>query len=311
MNRDDLASHAMRHALWKSESEPAKTATADKRSENSIESGPLMLKFLIGAFAAIILISLASAQDNYEIQVYGADTVIPRSTMVEIHSNFTVEGSKTVQNGMLPTEHAEHETLEITQGINDWAEVGFYVFTSIQSDGGWQWVGDHIRPRVRVPERWHWPVSVSLSNEIGYQRAAFSQDTWTWEIRPIVDRKLGRWYLSFNPALDRSWHGPGVNQGVTFSPNAKFSYDFTKKIAGGLEYYAAYGSLSGFDPLKNQQQQFFPAIDVDFAPQWEFNFGVGWGATRSTDHLILKCIIGRRFSWPHGHGARLQSAPGE
>jgi len=240
------------------------------------------------------------AQGNYEIQVYGADTVVPRATMVEIHSNFTVDGSKTVQDGMLPTNHAEHETLEITQGINDWSEVGFYVFTSIQPDEGWQWVGDHIRPRVRAPEKWHWPVGVSLSTEIGYQRAAFSPDTWTWEIRPIIDKKIGPWYLSFNPALDRSFHGPGVNQGVTFSPNAKVSYDFTKKIAGGLEYYAAYGSLAGFDALRDQQQQFFPNIDVDFGPQWEFNFGVGIGTTRSTDHLIVKCIIGRRFSWPHG-----------
>ena len=52
--------------------------------------------------------------------------------MVEIHSNFTVDGSTTVQDGVLPTNHAEHETLEITQGINDWSEVGFYVFSSIQ-----------------------------------------------------------------------------------------------------------------------------------------------------------------------------------
>jgi hypothetical protein len=255
----------------------------------------------------LLLTPRTFAQDNYEIQVYGVDTVAPRSTMVELHSNFTVEGSKTVQDGVLPSNHAEHETLEITQGISDWAEVGFYVFTSIQSDGGWQWVGDHIRPRFRVPESWHWPVGVSLSNEIGYQRAAFSPDTWTWEIRPIVDKKIGPWYLAFNPALDRSWHGQSVNQGVTFSPNVKFSYDFTKKIAGGLEYYASYGSLTGFDALKDQQQQFFPAIDVDFGLQWEFNFGVGVGTTRSTDHLIVKCIIGRRFSWPHGSGAKLQT----
>lgn len=218
--------------------------------------------------------------------------------MFEIHSNFTIEGTKSVIDGVLPTNHAEHETLEITQGIKSWAEVGFYVFTSIQSDGGWQWVGDHIRPRVRVPQSWHWPVGVSLSNEIGYQRAAFSTDTWTWEIRPIVDRKLGPWYLDFNPVLDRSFHGQSVHQGVTFSPNAKFSYDFTRKVAGGLEYYAAYGPLTGFFPLKYQQQQFFPAIDLDLSPDWEFNFGIGIGATRSTDHLIVKCIIGRRFSWP-------------
>ncbi len=260
----------------------------------------------LSRFAVFLLLAcsgftaLACAQDNYEIQVYGADTVPPRTTMVEIHSNFTVEGSKTIQDGVLPTNHAVHETLELTQGVNNWSEVGFYVFSSIQSDGGWQWVGDHIRPRVRVPESWHWPVGVSLSQEIGYQRPEFSADTWTWEIRPIVDKKLGPWYLSFNPTLDRSFHGPSVNKGVEFSPNVKVSYDFTKKIAGGLEYYASYGPLTGFDPLREQQQQFFPSIDLDLGPQWEFNFGVGIGTTSSTDHLIVKCIVGRRFSWTRG-----------
>ena len=262
---------------------------------------------LLTLFAAGLLTPFARSQDNYEIQVYGSDTVAPHTTMVEIHSNFTVDGSKTVQDGMLPTNHAEHETLELTQGINDWSEMGFYVFSSIQPGQGWQWVGDHIRPRVRAPERWHWPVGVSLSVEFGYQRPEFSPDTWTLEIRPIIDKKFGPWYFSVNPAMERSLHGPGVNQGVTFSPSAKFSYDFTRKIAGGLEYYSSYGSLAGFDSLKNQQQQIFPTIDVDFGPQWEFNFGVGIGATGSTDHLIVKCIVGRRFSWPHGRTAKLQS----
>lgn len=72
----------------------------------------------------------ACAQDNYEIQVYGYDTVDPGRTMVELHSNFTIDGSKTVVDGMLPTNHAEHETIEITHGVTDWFEVGFYIFTS-------------------------------------------------------------------------------------------------------------------------------------------------------------------------------------
>jgi hypothetical protein len=270
---------------------------------------------LYALIALVLVVPFSSlppvhAQDNYEIQVYSYDTVAPHTTMVELHSNFTAEGSKTVQDSVLPTNHAEHETVEITQGINDWFEVGFYIFTSIQPDDGWQWVGDHIRPRFRVPESLHWPVGVSLSNEIGYQRRQFSTDTWTWEIRPIVDKKIGRWYLSFNPTLDRSFHGPGENEGVVFSPNAKFSYDFTKRIAGGLEYYASYGPITGFDPLKDQQQQFFPSIDLDLGPQWEFNFGVGVGATGSTDHLIIKCILGRRFSWRHDHAAKLKTSPG-
>ena len=119
-------------------------------------------------------------------------------------------------DGVYPTNHQLHETIEITQGLTSWSEVGFYIFTSEQNGHGVQWVGDHIRPRVRVPDSWHWPVGVSLSTEIGYQRAVYSPDTWTWEIRPIVDKYLGRWYLALNPALERTWHGPDVAQGVGF-----------------------------------------------------------------------------------------------
>jgi len=239
----------------------------------------------------------AAAQDNYEIQVYSYETVEPGHTMFELHSNFTIEGSKQMADGLYPTNHAFHETLEITHGFTDWFEVGLYIFTSARSGQGWQWVGSHIRPRFRIPESWHWPVGVSLSNEIGYQRRQFSTDTWTWEIRPIVDQRLGRWYWTLNPCLDRSFHGQSVNQGVVFSPNFKFSYDLTPKIAGGLEYYGSVGPVTGFDPVAQEMHQFFPAVDLNLAPRWEINFGVGVGVTRSTDHLIAKMILGYRFDF--------------
>ena len=257
------------------------------------------MKFLWIAAALSISAVSVCAQGNYEIQVYGADTVAPHSTMVELHSNFTAEGQRNYVDGSAPTNHAEHETIEITQGINDWSEVGFYIFTSEQRGLGIDWVGDHIRPRVRVPEKWRWPVGVSLSTEIGYQRPLFSPDTWTWEIRPIIDKTTGRWYFAVNPALERTWHGPDVDQGIGFSPAAKISYDFTKWIAGGIEYYADYGSITNIASLHNQQQQFFPAIDLNVSPKWEINFGVGVGPTAATDHWIVKGIVGRRFDWGH------------
>jgi hypothetical protein len=236
------------------------------------------------------------AQGNYEVQVYGSDLVAPRVTMVELHSNFTASGTKGVADGVLPTQHAQHETLEITHGFNEWFETGFYIFTSIQSDGGWYYVGSHIRPRFSVPERYHWPVGVSISNEIGWQRPIFSLDTWTWEIRPIVDKKIEKWYFAFNPTFDKSFHGPSRKNGYEFSPNVKFSYDVTKKVALGVEYYGAYGPVTGFDPLRDQQQQILPAVDVDFGKNWEFNFGVGVGVTQATDHLLIKAILGYRFN---------------
>jgi hypothetical protein len=235
--------------------------------EQTPEGGPM--RFFIMAFCVLsnflFLASVpkAAAQDNYEIQVYNYDTVEPHHTMVELHSNFTIDGTKTVQDGLLPSNHAEHETIEITRGITDWFETGFYIFTYERNGYGVQWVGDHIRPRFRIPAKWKWPVGLSLSNELGYQRRKFSTDTWTWEIRPIIDKQAGRWYWDFNPTFDRSFHGETVSQGVDFSPNVKVSYDFTKKITGGFEYYGSVGPATEFLPARLQQHQIFHAIDLN------------------------------------------------
>jgi hypothetical protein len=264
---------------------------------DSLCSSPLRPRVCAMAALCVLTCTAAWAQGNYEIQVYGADTVEPVHTMLEFHSNFTVDGAKKTTDGTYPTNHQYHETLEITHGFNDWFETGFYIFTSVHNGQGWDYVGSHIRPRVRIPPKWHWPVGVSLSNEIGWQSRRYSADTWTWEIRPIVDKQLGPWYFSFNPSFERSFHGPGVNQGLVFSPNFKFSYNFTPLIAGGIEYYGSLGLVTGFDPISEQQQQIFPAIDLNVSPKWEINFGLGVGVTAATDHLIAKGIIGYRFDF--------------
>jgi len=244
-----------------------------------------------------IFLAAGYAQNNYEVQVYGSDLVAPKTTMVELHSNFTVNGFKTVVDGVLPDNHAEHETVEITHGFNEWFETGLYIFTSIQPDGSWHYVGSHIRPRVAVPEKYHLPVGISLSTEIGWQRPSFSADTWTWEIRPIVDKKLGRNYWAFNPSIDKSFRGLSRSAGYEFSPNIKWSYDVTKRVAMGVEYYGSYGPVTGFDPLRDQFQQILPAVDVDFGKNWEFNFGVGVGVTQATERLLIKAILGYRFNF--------------
>ena len=80
-----------------------------------------------------------------------------------------------------------------------------------------------------------------------------------------------------------------------FSPNVKVGYQFTKKVNGGVEYYGSVGPIDNFDPIRQQQQQIIPAIDLDLSPRWEFNFGVGVGITSVTDHLLAKMIVGYRF----------------
>lgn len=246
---------------------------------------------------AFVLSTCLLAQDNYEIQVYGSETVPQNQTEIQFHSNFTISGSKSSHEGVLPDEHATHETVEITHGFTNWLETGFYVFTSGTPNQGYRWVGDHIRPRVQIPEDWRWPIGVSLSSEIGYQRPIFSQDTWTWDIRPIIDKHLGPWYFAFNPTFVRSLRGPGVSKGMVFAPSFKLRYQMTSKLAGGLEYYSSVGPVFDFDPFREQQQGFFPTIDYKFGPHWELNFGAGIGVTQATDHFIVKLIVARRFDF--------------
>src|SRR5258706_3604917 len=232
-----------------------------------------MLRF---GLALLFLTSLC-AQENYEIQVYPSETIPPKATMVELHTNFTFQGSKEVIDGVRPTNHALHETLEITRGFTEWYETGFYIFTSADSTFGWQFVGTHIRPRVRVPPSWKWPVGVSLSQEIGYVRPAYSADSWTWEIRPIVDKEIGQLHLSLNPTLERSFHGPATGKGFEFSPNFKAGYDITKKINFGVEYYGGLGPNTGINAARGKGQQNFPSIDPDLGPYSELNLTSGDG----------------------------------
>jgi len=253
-----------------------------------------LLASLLGA-SATLCPTPARGQDNFEIQVYGSELVSSGRTMLELHSNFTASGRRGVLDGVWPSDRAFHETLELTHGFTGWFEVGWYLFTSVQNGGDWNWVGTHARPRLRAPESWHWPLGASLSFEFGYQRRTFSTDTWSLEIRPIIDRRWGAWYWAVNPALERSLKGAGTSRGFAFAPNAAVTYDVTSRITAGLEYYGAVGPATGFDPLNQQQHQIFPVIDLNLSPSFEFNVGVGIGMTAATDHVIVKMITGYRF----------------
>jgi len=64
-----------------------------------------------------------------------------------------------------------------------------------------------------------------------------------------------------------------------------------------IEYDSYYGEIGNFVSLHNQQQQFFPAINLFVSPKWEINIGAGWGATASTGHLIVKGVLEHYFNW--------------
>jgi hypothetical protein len=245
--------------------------------------------------ASLLCVAPLFAQDSYEIQVYGSETLAPAATMLELHTNYAFDGIRQPGDGTLSSDHALHETVELTHGFASWFEIGAYLFTSSQAARGFQVVGSHLRPRIRAPEAWHWPVGLSLSMEVGYVRSPYAATEWTWEVRPIVDQKLGRFYWALNPTLEFALSGPDRGQAPDLGASAKAAFDLSRVVTAGVEYYAGFGPLSGFSPGPRQSHSIFPSLDLELGSDWECNMGLGIGLTPATDNLIGKLIIGRRL----------------
>jgi hypothetical protein len=259
-----------------------------------------MKNFLLALLLFAVATAPAAAQENYEIQVYPSKTADKGTTLFELHSNVTNSGSRFTVGSMLPTNGAIHETLEITHGFSDIFELGFYVFTSARTGTGWQFVGARTRGRICAPDSWGLPVGLSLSTEFGLADKKYDSNEFGIELRPIIDEQIGAFYWAFNPTIGWSLKGAEAGtgaRGMAFSPNIKLAWTLNPKIAAGIEYYGATGSIAKLAPSAEQQHVIYPSIDLFLSPDWEFNAGYGIEVAGHGDHNIVKVIVGRRFPW--------------
>lgn len=247
-------------------------------------------KLLLVLFTCTQLVLKSMAQDANEIQVYASATTPKYMTIIELHSNYTFKGPKSNEKY-----HPLLETIEITTGISKNFELGFYIFTH-NLNGKLQYTGSNIRPRIKAPDAWSWPIGVSLSSEIGFSKDPTSNQTeWGAEIRPIFDKTMGNNYVSFNPNLGLSF----TKNECLFEPNIKYAYAANPKASIGLEYYGNTGKLFNSYSLPNQEHTLYLALDLFIHPLFEFNLGVGKGLTESSNGMNVKCFIGKRINWKH------------
>jgi hypothetical protein len=248
--------------------------------------------FIINLFILFFCCCNCLAQAEHEIQVYASPTIQKKATIFELHTNYTLEGSKELADPK--SAHYFNATLEITRGITNNFELGFYIFTSIKPDGEYEYLGSHIRPRVTVPTSWNWPFGASLSMEFGIFRPDASMDFfWEGEIRPIMDKAVNNFYFSFNPNIGFALNGPEKHWRL--SPQFKTVYTIKQKYGLGFEYYGSLGNFNALGPLNEQEHLLGPMIDLYIDPKWEFNAGFLFGLTNTSNQQILKLVLGRRI----------------
>lgn len=245
-------------------------------------------------FLILLLFSrvFSFAQADNEIQVYASPTIQHKWTIFELHSNYTFKGSKFLNDPS--SAKWKNQTLEITHGLGKNFELGFYTFTAFSPQGDFQYLGNQIRPRVTVPQTWKWPFGASLSFEFGFYRPhTDSAFTWQGEMRPIIDKTWGNFYLAFNPNIDFVF--TGNEKGAGLAPQLKSVYTIKNIYGLGFEYYGSLGSVSKFLPLNYQEHLLGPAVDFYFHPKWEVNAAFLFGLTDNSNQRVLKLLLGKRI----------------
>jgi hypothetical protein len=253
---------------------------------------------LLGSgIAALLLLhpTVVRAQDSFEIQVYEYVTVPRGKWELETHLNYTARGTRQFEGTVAPTQHQTHLTFELTRGVTDWFELAGYLVLARRADESPEFAGWRLRPRIRLPERWKLPVLLSLSLEVGFPRDTYEAADATLEVRPVIERKFGRFAIDLNPVLGRSLKGPGSEEGWEFEPGARVAAAVHPKVDLSLEYYGAFGPVRDFLPAREQVHQFFGGGDLELRENVVLNLGLGLGVTSAGNRTVLKARLGWLF----------------
>jgi hypothetical protein len=260
---------------------------------------PVVATALATAVAATLLAAAipaaARAQDPFEIQVYEYATVPHGQWNLETHVNYTGHGTTRFEGAVAPTQGQSHLTFELTRGITDYFEMAGYLVLARRAGEGPEYAGYRLRPRVRAPESWGWPVGVSLSAEVGFPRATFEENGTTLEIRPVIEKQLGRWQLDVNPVVGRALRGPGKSEGWDFEPGVRVAHQTFKRAELSVEYYASTGSVTDPLPVDEQVHQVFPGVDFSLGERAVLNLGYGFRLTDAGNGDVLKMRLGVLF----------------
>jgi hypothetical protein len=207
----------------------------------------------------LLLAAPARAQDDFEIQVYDAETAAVGQSGFELHLN-------------TGGDDYSHFTLEPHVGLLGWLEAGAYLQTQLLPDGSFEYAGVKLRLKARVPRRLR---GFGLALNVEWSAEPGQMGGMGGELRPIVDFQWRRLYLAVNPIVSFDFSGS-----VDFEPAVKLGIKVIEPLWVGAEYYAA--AVSGV-------QRILGVIDVVYG---RVGLNLGAGYSFGDDKWLVKAIVG-------------------
>jgi hypothetical protein len=205
----------------------------------------------------LLLAGAARAQDDFEIQVYDAETAARGEAGFELHLNAFADGQS-------------HFTLEPHVGLTGWLEAGAYVQTFLDGND-FHYGGAKLRLKGRMPRRHH-GFGMALNVEWSAEPSGMGG-----ELRPIVDFEWRRLYVALNPIVS---FGP---EGADFEPAVKVNVRIISALAAGVEYY---GTVAA------HVHRLVGVLDVGWG---RLGLNVGAGYSWGDNRWLVKGIVGYAF----------------
>jgi hypothetical protein len=243
-------------------------------------------------FAAAAL-RCAAQVDPWEFEVYPYATT--QRGMVELETDNAAvldghaDGGEGTARGTLHSQGMWYNSYEVTYGLTDRIEAAVYLDMARPAGSGLQWAGGKFRLRGRLAERDALPVDVGWYAELEWHKAPQYDDAVReLELRPILEKDVGRLSIMANPKFEKVLAGAGHDQGVEFGYVAGLHYRSARGLSPGLEFYGGTGLVEHADSAGRQQHYVFPVIWGELPHGLEYNLGLGFGLTRGSDRLVFK-----------------------
>jgi hypothetical protein len=239
--------------------------------------------------------AFAVDQVHDEIQVYNAEIAEVGQWTYEQHLNYAAIGQTQPEfPGGFTSNHSLQGTPEFAYGITNWWEGGFYLPFAVNGAGEFLSDGAKVRSLFVVPDAGKRDFFYGVNFELGYELPYFSQTQWNLEIRPIIGVRNPQWELIANPIVDVGFGSAGE---ADFAPALRLARNLGEDRFIGLEYYADFGKIGDFLPLREQSQELYAVTDFKVKVV-DVELGVGYGFTPGSDRLVVKAIIGYAFPVP-------------
>src|SRR5262249_26959023 len=257
----------------------------------------MRLLTMVFALTGMLLACRARAQvDPWEFEVYPVQTlgkgVLELESLNSVVADGHSMGGAGTSAGTFKSQAMWRTAVELTYGLTDKIEAAAYLNLAKPEGEPFQYAGSKFRLRGMFFEPGEYPIDLGWYTELDWHRTPqFDDATLELEIRPIIEKDVGRVQLIAEPIFEKPLVAPDTSGGFEFGYIAAAYYSLWREFSPGVELYGGIGLMSDTDPINEQQHYAFPVIRGYLPYGLEYNFGVGIGLTRGSDQVITKLNI--------------------